>query len=163
MSKNIIGENIKRIRKERRMTQDELANLLNKSTISIKKWESGDRTPRNEVLVNIANALRVSLADLYDGCDTNDIIPNWLKEMDKKIDLEKLQYETKTLEVTQNLLKHYNYSVYFYQGDEDTGEFKVEIKNLLTHEVIIIPYKRYLDFVDKLKYFIDFEFYCMKK
>lgn len=163
MSKNIIGENIKRIRKDRKMTQEELANLLNKSTISVRKWESGDRTPRNELLANIANALSVSLADLYEGCNTNDYIPNYIKELDTKLDWKETQYEAKTLEVIENLLKHYNYSVHFYPAGEDKGEYEVELKNLLTQEPKIITDKRYLEFIDKLKHFIDFEFYCMQK
>lgn len=163
MDKNIIGENIKRIRKDRKITQEELASLLNKSTISVRKWESGERTPRNEVLINIANELRVPLADLYEDFDEDDIIPNWLKKINKKLDVENINNEIKILETIQDLLKYYNYTVDFIQLNQDQTEVEVEIKSLISQEKKTISYDDYLDLANDLKHFIDFKFYCFNK
>lgn len=61
---NIIGENIKRIRKEKELTQKELAEKCNLATITIRQYESGKREPKYETLSKIANALNVSILDL---------------------------------------------------------------------------------------------------
>lgn len=62
-----IGYNIKKIRTEKGMTQQELANLLNKSTITIRKWESNERTPNIETTREIANALGISVYELINN------------------------------------------------------------------------------------------------
>ncbi len=37
-----IGENIKRLRREKGMTQEQLAELLNITNAAVSKWEKGD-------------------------------------------------------------------------------------------------------------------------
>ena len=61
---NIIGENIKSIRKEKKITQKELAEKCNLATITIRQYENGKREPKYETLSKIANALNVSILDL---------------------------------------------------------------------------------------------------
>jgi repressor LexA len=55
---------IQQLRKERRMSQAELARKAGISEISIRKYENGDRKPKIETLQRIANALDVDL-DLF--------------------------------------------------------------------------------------------------
>jgi DNA-binding XRE family transcriptional regulator len=43
-----IGNNIKRLRKNKGMTQEQLAELLNISSAAVSKWESGDTYPAME-------------------------------------------------------------------------------------------------------------------
>lgn len=40
-----IGENIKRLRKQKGLTQEQLAELLNVSCAAVSKWESCDTYP----------------------------------------------------------------------------------------------------------------------
>ncbi|MBR7082755.1 MAG: helix-turn-helix transcriptional regulator, partial [Clostridia bacterium] len=40
-----IGENIKRLRRERNVTQEQLAEVLNISTAAVSKWERGETYP----------------------------------------------------------------------------------------------------------------------
>ena len=61
---NIIGENIKSIRKEKKITQKELAEKCILATITIRQYENGKREPKYETLSKIANALNVSILDL---------------------------------------------------------------------------------------------------
>lgn len=63
MDRKSIGQRIQTYREAAGMSQDELAETLELSTIYISTIERGVRTPSLEVFVNIANALNVS-ADL---------------------------------------------------------------------------------------------------
>lgn len=54
-----IGENIKRYRKEKKLTQQQLADQINKSTITVRKYEANDTLPPIDVLGDIATVLQV--------------------------------------------------------------------------------------------------------
>ena len=55
------AENLKLIRKERNITQEKLAELLNVSRQAVSKWESGNGYPETEKLLIISKELNVSL------------------------------------------------------------------------------------------------------
>jgi transcriptional regulator with XRE-family HTH domain len=57
---------IQKLRKEKGLTQAELAKKANLSEISIRKYENGSRKPKIETLRSIANALDVPLYELTD-------------------------------------------------------------------------------------------------
>lgn len=52
-----IGDRIRKSRKESGLTQAQLAKMLNVSAQSIGQWERGERTPKFETLVKIAEIL----------------------------------------------------------------------------------------------------------
>ncbi|MBQ8641486.1 MAG: helix-turn-helix transcriptional regulator [Clostridia bacterium] len=58
------GGYLSRLRKERDMTQSELADKLNLTRQAISKYETGDSFPDVSVLVNIANIFHVTLDEL---------------------------------------------------------------------------------------------------
>lgn len=60
----LIGENIKRIRRERDLTQEEVAAHLGISFQSISKWERGDGYPDITMLPALANYFGVSVDGL---------------------------------------------------------------------------------------------------
>mgnify|MGYP000327649319 FL=1 len=62
--KNVIGENIKRVREKKGMTQKELAEKCNLATITIRQYESGKREPKTRTLNKIAKALDVYILEL---------------------------------------------------------------------------------------------------
>lgn len=62
-----IGNNIKRIREEKGMTQKELADKCNIIYQTIGKYERNLLNPKYETLEKIAKALEVSSFDLIDG------------------------------------------------------------------------------------------------
>ncbi len=61
-----IGENIKRIRKEKGLTQKQLADKLKCATGTIQQYELGKRQPRIEQLKRIATALDVDVWELIE-------------------------------------------------------------------------------------------------
>lgn len=59
-----IGERIKYFRKQKGMTQQELADKLNISYVGISQYERGLRKPKLETMYRIAIALGIRLEDL---------------------------------------------------------------------------------------------------
>lgn len=62
--KNIVGLNIKKFRKEKKLTQMQLADLIGKHESSIRKYEKGLTDIPNEVIMKIADTLEVTPAEL---------------------------------------------------------------------------------------------------
>lgn len=56
----MIGVRLKQLREEKRMTQKELADLLQLTPKAISFYELGERQPSNEILVKLANYFHVS-------------------------------------------------------------------------------------------------------
>lgn len=59
-----IGENIKKYRKEKKITQKLLASLINKNIRTVQKYENGEIDPPLEVLIDISEALKVTINEL---------------------------------------------------------------------------------------------------
>ena len=62
--KRILAENIKRFRKERGFTQEELGSKVGISGVAIMRYEKGQREAKLETVENIASALGVTAFDL---------------------------------------------------------------------------------------------------
>ena len=66
-----VGENIRRIRQERNLTQKQLGELVGASEAYIRAYESGRHNPKPKSLETIAKALAVNMAVLtnsdFDG------------------------------------------------------------------------------------------------
>ena len=61
------SENLKRIRKSKGMSQADLAKNANLSEVSVRKYESGERNPKLETRILLANALSVPFDELNGG------------------------------------------------------------------------------------------------
>ena len=59
-----IGENIKRLRRERELTQEQLAEVLNVSITAVSKWERSETMPDITLLFPLAHFFGVSLDEL---------------------------------------------------------------------------------------------------
>ena len=55
------ADNLKQIRKEKGLSQEELAELLEVSRQAVSKWEQGAGYPETEKLLLLSNRLNVSL------------------------------------------------------------------------------------------------------
>ncbi len=60
MNQKAIGRRIKAAREKRQLTQEQLAELVDLSTMHISVIERGVKLPKLETLINIANVLDVS-------------------------------------------------------------------------------------------------------
>lgn len=87
MSNRVIGENIKRLRRERRITQEALASHLGLSCQAVSKWERGDSLPDISVIVPMANFFRVTTDEIL-GMDSARRESTIQKYLEQYADLE---------------------------------------------------------------------------
>ncbi len=66
-----IGDNIRKVRKQKNMTLQQLAYILGCSQQNISQYENGKRVPKIDTLKKIATALDVNV---------NDLLPNPLED-----------------------------------------------------------------------------------
>ena len=62
-----IGEFISKLRKEKKLTQDDLAEKLGVSTKSISRWETGRNMPDYSILKDLCEILDISVNELING------------------------------------------------------------------------------------------------
>jgi transcriptional regulator with XRE-family HTH domain len=60
-----LAKQIRVLRKERNMTQEALASKLSIDKSAVAHWETGNNAPRSDMVPRIAEALEVSVAQLY--------------------------------------------------------------------------------------------------
>ena len=84
-----IGERIRLIRLFRGLTQRELGELVNQLDVRIREYESGRRTPKEDKLKELANALNISYSALHPNSVYEEFMENlfWAEEMFGEIDL----------------------------------------------------------------------------
>ena len=62
-----LGEKILELRQSNKMTQKQLADLLNVSDKVVSRWETGKSLPDVTLMKDIAKIFNVSISDLYDN------------------------------------------------------------------------------------------------
>lgn len=72
MNRYVTGTMIKRLREERKVTQQELADELGVSDKAVSKWETGRGYPDITLTEPLAEALGVSLIELFSGEDVSN-------------------------------------------------------------------------------------------
>ena len=100
--KKELGEKIKRVRKLRNLTQEELAEMIDISPRSLSNIEVGTSFVKSETLAKIIESLNISTEELFAN---NHIKTNHelLCEIDKFIN--KAKNDTKLLEKIYKILK----------------------------------------------------------
>ena len=79
-----IGENIRKVRNGKKLTQKELAEKCGFSNTVLSAYERGDRTPGLTTLATIATNLEVSIDRLYFG-DENEAFITSVPDMGRRI------------------------------------------------------------------------------
>ena len=103
-----IGEVIRKYRKKKNMTQEEIAKRLGVTTPAVNKWEKGVTQPDIMLLGPIARLLDITLDTLLSFQDelTKEEISSIIKEIDRKFDNESyenvFQYAQKTIQQYPN-------------------------------------------------------------
>ena len=62
--KETIAKNLVQLRTEARLTQLQLAEMLNYSDKAVSKWERGDAIPDLRVLIKLANIYNITVDDI---------------------------------------------------------------------------------------------------
>jgi transcriptional regulator with XRE-family HTH domain len=83
-------ENLAKFRKERKLTQIQLAELLDVQPRLISRWESGETKPQFDHMVRLAEVLAVTLDELARGSETASSQPlirnKRLEELCRRVD-----------------------------------------------------------------------------
>ncbi|MCM1265796.1 MAG: helix-turn-helix domain-containing protein [Candidatus Gastranaerophilales bacterium] len=75
----LFGERLKSLRKKQHITQEKLADMVNRSKNHISKIELGCANPPLSLIIEIANALNLELCELFTFRKTQNFNPdiNW--------------------------------------------------------------------------------------
>ena len=127
INENIIGDNIKRIRKEKKITQKELGEMLGVSQSAINQFENNKSTPKTQTLQKIADALDVPISFLMGF----DLFNSKLKKNPKILEL----YAGSAQKQVENIINKQKEERLLFCFDDlyDTGKEKaIEQVELLT-------------------------------
>ena len=91
MNQILIGKYIARKRKEKNLTQAQLAERLNVSNKTISKWENGNCMPDYSVIEVLCRELGITISELMDGEDSK-------KESDKQSNNIQLMFLLKKMQ-----------------------------------------------------------------
>lgn len=92
--KKSFAENLKKIRKHRGLTQEELAELVNVAPRHISFLETAKSFPSSDLLERLAKSLNIDYADFF-ICEqelSRDTIIKNILELIKNLDEKKLKY-----------------------------------------------------------------------
>ena len=81
----MLNENIRNLRKQKGLSQEELANRIHVVRQTVSKWESGLSVPDSSMLISLANELDVAVSDLLGETIENNG-ENDLKAISKKLE-----------------------------------------------------------------------------
>lgn len=74
MDQKKIGTFLRELRKEKNLTQEQLAEILGATNRSISRWENGVNMPDLDLVIEIANYYNVSIEEILDGERKNEMI-----------------------------------------------------------------------------------------
>ena len=155
-----IGLKIKEFRDQRGLTQKELADLIEMGNTTIANYEKGFRTPKKNTLFKIANALNVTIDDLFPILKQSDnSIIESVEEILSQLDPEPYQRNVLTCaerqleeqkqakkrlaEVHEVPVQYFAYNYYDQPVSAGTGQYLNEVQI----ETIQLPVKVDADFV----------------
>lgn len=125
-----IGENIKKYRKKRNLTQGELAQCINKSKSTIQKYEANDTMPPIDTLGEIADALDIHVTDLLSE-DTNDDKSKVVIDLSDKDKLDESYFKLRALSRDKELMNEV-----LNRKIEDVGYFEKLILSIYNNDRI---------------------------
>lgn len=80
MDQKKIGLFLKELRKEKRLTQGQLAEHLNMSDRTVSRWETGTTLPDLSVLIELADFYHVDIREIIDGERKSENMNKEIKE-----------------------------------------------------------------------------------
>ena len=92
----MLNENIKRIRKSKGLSQEELAIKLNVVRQTVSKWENGLSVPDSSMLIILANELDTTVSELL-GEPVAEPTTDDLKTLSEKLEVINLQLAKRSI------------------------------------------------------------------
>lgn len=89
-----IGGFLKKLRKEKKLTQEQLAEIFSVSGRTVSRWETGTNMPDLSILIQLAEFYDVEVKEILDGERKSEIMNKELKEtLSKVADYQKIEKE----------------------------------------------------------------------
>ena len=85
MDQQKIGAFLKELRKEKNITQEELAEKMLVSRRTVSRWETGTNMPDLDILIDISEFYDVDLREILDGGRRNEQMDKEMKETVLKV------------------------------------------------------------------------------
>ncbi|MGN0388150.1 MAG: helix-turn-helix domain-containing protein [Suilimivivens sp.] len=85
MDQQKIGQFLRECRKEKGITQEQLAEMLSVTNRSVSRWENGSNLPDLDILIEMADYYDVELRELLDGERKNEKMDKELEETVLKV------------------------------------------------------------------------------
>lgn len=85
MDQQKIGQFLRECRKEKSITQEQLAEMLGVTNRSVSRWENGSNLPDLDILIEMADYYDVELRELLDGERKSDKMNKELEETVLKV------------------------------------------------------------------------------
>lgn len=93
-----IGNFLRELRKEKNLTQEQLADVFNVSARTVSRWETGSNMPDISILVEIADYYNLDVREILNGERSNEIPADssTIKDIAEYADKDKEKLATKT-------------------------------------------------------------------
>ena len=150
MNQEKIGKFIKEKRKEKKLTQEELASILRVSNRTISKWENGVCLPDYAMINDLCKALDITINEFLSGENIdeksyrNKLEENMLKSINYKVKKNNWKIIITSfivLMLSILLLLFINHAIIFYLVEESINNIKirkidVESKKIINDKII---------------------------
>lgn len=80
MNQQKIGAFLRELRKQKGLTQEQIAEKLNVSNRTVSRWENGNNMPDLDILIEISDYYEVDLRELLDGERKSEKMNSEMKE-----------------------------------------------------------------------------------
>jgi len=80
-----VGSFIKELRKEKNLTQEQMAVAFNVSRRTVSRWETGSNMPDLDILIEISDFFEVDLREILDGERKSEKMNEEMKETVMKV------------------------------------------------------------------------------
>lgn len=153
-----VGNNIKKARKEKNISQKDMAKKLNIPSSTYSNYENNNREPNALTLKKIADALSV---------DVNYLLS--VQSSDDNTSEKYLSDDTTTIKAIENLIKLCEFTINFNKIPNNDKELKSSLKLAIENNTIPLTYisnehgnldltnEEFKEFTDKILRFVKFE------
>ena len=124
------GSRIRYIRKRKGLTQEQLADKVNISVMSIRRYESDSRIVSEPILKNIAAALECTVRDLTPGA--RETTPEILREVEKMMGKEEGYLEENAVQQMRRTREKQLLTAYGKLNDFGQAVALADVENLST-------------------------------
>ena len=104
MNQQRTGEFLKRLRKEKGLTQEQLAERFCVSSRTVSRWETGSNMPDLDILIELADFYDVDIREIIDGKGKSENMNKETKETLLKVaeyaDVEKQKLKSRMLDMS---------------------------------------------------------------